>query len=106
MTTTSGTPDADDAAAYLGETSWATEDIAAALAAEAAAQARSCRLPVPLPADLREALLRRVARNLAARAVPVATFTTFEGGASTTRVPMSDPEVRRLEGPWRRTVVG
>lgn len=109
MATETGTPDVEDVAAYLGETSATEDEMAGALAAETAAQSRVCRVPADpeaLSADLREALLRRVARNLAARSVPVATFTSFEGGASSTRVPASDPEVRRLEAPWRRLVVG
>lgn len=63
-------------------------------------------MPAAYPADLREALLRRVARNLAARAVPVASFTAFDGGATSTRVPGRDPEVRRLEAPHLRLSVG
>jgi hypothetical protein len=87
---------------YLGETSETDAAVAAALAAETAAQASACRIPATYPPDLAEALKRRVARNLAAKAVPVATFTSFEGGGTSTRVPMIDPEVARLERPWRR----
>lgn len=95
--------------AYLasaGPQSWQAADVAGALAAELAAQARVCRVPAQYPADLREALFRRVARNLAARAVPVSSFTSFEGGATSTRVPTKDPEIARLEGPFRRLAVG
>ena len=102
-------PTAAEAQAYLtstGATSYALSDISAALVAETAAQGRACRVPAWYPADLREALFRRVARNLAARSVPVAQWSTFEGGASGTRVPTLDPEIRRLEAPHRRMVVG
>jgi len=91
---------------YLGDTSDTDATLLEALAAEQAAQASRCRLD-PYTADLREALLRRVARNLAARAIRVTTYTSFEGGGGATqRVPPSDPEIRRLEGPHRRRTVG
>lgn len=102
-------PTVAEVQAYLasaGPQSWPQADVAGALAAELAAQARTCRIPAEYPADLREALYRRVARNLAARAVPVASFTAFEGGATSTRVPMKDAEMSRLEAPYRRMVVG
>lgn len=102
-------PTAAEVQAYLnstGPTSFTLADITAALAAEQAAQALVCRVPAAYPADLREALYRRVARNLAARSVPVASFSSFEGGATSTRVPTKDAEVSRLEGPYRRLVVG
>lgn len=94
-----------DVQAYLGDVSWTGPEIQTALDAERAAQAAACRID-DYGHDLREALCRRVARNLAARAVPVAQFTSFEGGGTSTRVPKSDPEIARLEGPYRRLVVG
>ena len=90
----------------LGATSYGLPDIAAALAAETAAQRSRCRIPAAYPLDLREALLRRVARNLAARGVPIATYTSFEGGGTSARVPMQDAEIVRLEAPYRRRAVG
>jgi hypothetical protein len=107
VTTLSGTPDVDDVAAYLGPSaaSWVEDVLGAALAAETAAQARCCRLPDDLPDDLREALLRRVAANLARR--QLGPLPTPQGDAETTAiVPSRDPEVRRLEGPWRKLVFG
>jgi hypothetical protein len=94
-----------DATAYLGDTSYSNADIQSALDAERAAQAKVCRID-NYGLDLKEALLRRVARNLAARSVPIATFNSFEGGGSSSRVPMKDPEIARLEAPYRRLVVG
>lgn len=94
-----------DVQAYLGDVSWTAPEIQQALDAERAAQRRRCRIDDYGP-DLREALCRRVARNLAARAVPVASFTSFEGGGTSTRVPTKDPEIARLEGPYLRLVVG
>lgn len=93
-----------DAKAYLGQTSWSDGEITKAIAAEQSAQAKVCDIDDYGP-DLREALLRRVSRNLAARAVPLTTFNTFEGGTASTRVPMRDAEVVRLEAPYRRLVV-
>lgn len=98
-----------DATAYLqglGASSYTAAVVQSALDAEAAAQRSRCRIPAAYPLDLREALLRRVARNLAARGVPIATFTSFEGGGTSTRVPMVDAEIARLEGPYHRLVVG
>lgn len=107
-TTAAGMPALADLQAYLGDdaTRWTTTDLTNVLAAETAAQRAVCRIRAEFTADLREALLRRCARNLAARAVPVTTYTAFDGGVSSTRVPLSDPEIQRLEGPYRRRRVG
>lgn len=94
-----------DLRAYLGATSVTDAELTSALHAERAAQAQRCRVD-PFTHELREALMRRVARNLAARSVPVATFTSFDGGATSTRVPSVDAEVRRLEGPYRKLTCG
>jgi hypothetical protein len=73
--------------------------------AEAAAQAAVCRIPDEYPADLREALFRRVAVNLARRAIPTGILGIAEGGAPA-RLGSQDPEVRRMESPHRKLVVG
>lgn len=110
MATESGTPDVEDATAYLGPSgaSWDEETISDALAAETAAQRGNCRVPADpalLPDDLREALLRRVAANLARR--QLGPLPGLQGDAEvSTVVPARDPEVRRLEGPWRKLVFG
>ena len=102
-------PDASftaDVLAYLGaSTSASVADVADAMESEIWAQRRACRVPVPYPADLHQALKRRVARNLAARMVPVASFTSFEGGGTSSRVPQIDAEIRRFEGPFRKLPV-
>lgn len=108
--TTAGTgmPDTDDVAEYLGgedASSWTTEQLQDALDAEAAAQRARCRVGGVYPADLRQALLRRVARNLALRTLPLAVL-RGDAEAGDTVLPGSDPEVRRLEAPHRRLVVG
>jgi hypothetical protein len=79
--------------------------IQGAIDAEAAAQAGKCRIPDPVPADLDEALLRRVVCNLARRKLPLAMLQgDADGGAA--RLPGNDPEVRRLEAPHRKLVSG
>lgn len=100
-------PTLADVKLYLGvDHTWTDAEVQSALDAESAAQARRCTIPDVWPADLSEALKRRVARNLAARAVPIATYTSFEGGTTAHRVPTSDPEIARLEGPHRKVVLG
>jgi hypothetical protein len=100
-------PDLEAVAAYLGESSsWTEDQVTEALAAETAAQAAACTIPTAWPADLTEALKRRVARNLAMRALPLgAQASISEVGVGTFR-PGSDSEVRRLEAPHRRHPVG
>lgn len=88
-------------------------EISSALATEIANQRRAVRRaafgtdpvapadPLPYPVDLAEAVCRRVARNLALRGLPLAVLQSdAEGGALVT--PGKDPEIRRLEGPYRR----
>lgn len=97
-----------EVADYLGETSATDEQIADALAAEQAAQAARCRVPAdadPWPADLAQALKRRVARNLALRGLPIAVL-QGDAESGSTVLPGSDPEVRRFEAPHRRITVG
>jgi hypothetical protein len=113
-------PSVEDATTYLGETSWGPEAIASAYDAEEKAQGRACKIPLnpaydpddqdseqyDYPADLIEALYRRVAHNLALRALPLGVQATLSDSAvATTRVGGLDAEVRRLEAPFRRLVV-
>lgn len=103
-------PDVDAAKAYLGdESSFSDDDVQEALNAETVAQAYRCRIPAgddAYPADLALALMRRVSRNLAMKAIPLGyQQSATEFGATNTRIG-SDPEIRRLEGPYRRWVVG
>jgi hypothetical protein len=101
-----GDPDADPpTSGYLGVTSWTDEEIGDALDAEAAAQRSVCDVPAAYPADLRQALLRRVWRNLALRGQP---FLTVPGSEDTqvSVVPSLDSEIRRLERPFRKLPMG
>lgn len=106
-TAATGMPTTDEVAAYLGESaaSWETEELQDALDAEAAAQRSTCRVGGVYPADLRQALLRRVVRNLAMRRLPLAVLRGDAEGGDTV-LPGRDPEVRRLEAPHRKLVVG
>jgi hypothetical protein len=108
-------PDIDAVKAYLGESAAFEDDqITAALDAETVAQVKVCRLPddadpdepEPYPADLAEALCRRVAHNLALRNLPLGIQANIADGAvSTNRVGGIDAEVARLERPYRKLVV-
>lgn len=93
---------------YLGgDSDWSDDEIAAALASETAAQARVCRIPVANVPDLAEALCRRVAHNLAVRALPLGVQASItDAGSTGFRVGGTDAEVRRLEAPYRRLVIG
>lgn len=106
-TTASGMPTTDDVADYLreGAASWATADLQNALDAELAAQRAACRVRAVYPDDLRQALLRRVQRNLALRQLPLAVH-QGDAEAGAMLLPGRDPEVRRLEAPHRRLVMG
>lgn len=103
-------PDLTTVRSYLGdEGAWTGEEIGAALLAEKAAQAARCTVPVDgaeWPADLAEALCRRVHRNLVMRGLPLGLSTTMsEATVSVTRIGM-DNEITRLEAPHRKLVVG
>lgn len=92
--------------AYLGvDSGWTDAEINEALIAETAAQKKVCRIEAIYPADLAEALKRRVARNLALRAMPLAVLQGDAEGGNVV-LPGRDPEVRRLEGPHRKVVLG
>lgn len=91
--------------AYIGDHSYTDDEVQDALDTERAAQFKLCRVPAAYPADLRGALHRRVQRNLAMRPLALAVRETQEG-ESAIIVPSNDPEVRRLERPWRRRAFG
>lgn len=97
-------PARDDPAdlGYLGGNSWTDAEIQEALDAEAAAQRDICRIPADYPASLRESLLRRVSRNLAMRHLPLAVLQGDGETGDATRLTRWDPEIRRLEQPYRK----
>lgn len=102
-----GMPTVDDVARYLkgAAASWSTADLQEELDAEAEHQQAKCGIRAAYPTPLRKALLRRVQRALAMRALPLATVQGDADGGNIL-LPGNDPEVRRLEAPYRRLSVG
>lgn len=104
----SAVPDVEACKAYIGtaSTSWTDAQFAEALVAERTSQRRKCRVPISSaatwPDDLAEALFRRVHRNLAMRNLPLAIQSDGDGGI---RIGGNDPEIRRLEAPYRKSGV-
>lgn len=92
-----------EAKSYLGDVTATDAQVAQAVTVEQAAQARRCRVDDFGP-DLRDALLRRVARNLAAGWAS-AQFSSFDGVSTGARVTATDPEIERLERPYLRWAV-
>jgi hypothetical protein len=105
VTSQAGMPTLANVLNYLG---WAEDtdddDAATALATEAAAQRAICRVGAIYPDDLRGALYRRVARNLAMKKLPVAVL-RGDGESGDTVLPGNDPEVKRLERPHRKVIL-
>lgn len=91
---------------YLGTHSFTDDQLTDALDAEAAAQRKACKVPAAYSEDLRQALLRRCARNLAFRRVPLSVLQGDADAGTTNAYPGRDPEVRRLEAPYRKLPVG
>lgn len=80
------------------------EDLGLVLEAEVDGQAEVCRVD-PYNAALYQAVLRRCARHLAARGVPLG-MTSGEAEYGPARLASFDAEVERLEGPYRIAVTG
>jgi len=106
-TTSGGMPTVDDVARYLKSSaaSWSEADLQDELDSEFEHQQAKCGVRAVYPMPLRKALLRRVQRALAMRALPLAVMQGDADGGSQL-LPGNDPEVRRLEGPYRKLVVG
>jgi len=85
--------------------SYVVQDIEQAVHAERELQRKACRGDTEWPTEvaLFEALCRRVHRNLAMRGLPLGVQATEVGGI---RPALEDAEVRRLERPFRKVVVG
>lgn len=100
-------PDAAACRKYAGQAaaSWTDAQVDGALAAEQVAQANRCKIPTgPVwPADLAEALMRRVLRNIAMRGLALG-VQSYDGGG--VYIGARDPEITRLEAPYRRRPVG
>ncbi len=106
-------PTTEDVVEYLGDAAerW-TDDggttypaIDQHISSETAAQASVCTVPTPYPDPLALALLRRVQRALAMRSLPLSVL-QGDSESGSTFLPGRDPEVRRLEAPYRKMVGG
>jgi len=89
--------------AYVGQTSASDAQITEALATERALQALVCWID-PYEHPLRSALLVRVKRRLAKRAVPLAQVSSYgtQGGATAQYAASSfDADIDELEAPYR-----
>lgn len=105
ISTAANMPSIADLDDYLGTHSATDAQLDDALQAETAAQVRACRMPAAYTADLRQALLRRCARNLAMRRIPLAVL-QGDSDSGPTVPPGRDPEVRRFEHPYRKLPTG
>ena len=107
--TTAGTgmPDVDDYRGWSPDAggSWTDEQITDSLDACAAAQRAVCRIGAVYPTNLRHALFRRVTDDLASRVAPGLTVVA-DGEAEPTERQRRDPEIRRLEQPYRKLTFG
>lgn len=104
LLTVGGFPVLADVEEYLEDFSWTAPEIQSALEAEAAAQRARLRPSAVFGSDLREALLRRVQRNLAMRRLPLA-VPQGDAESGSSFIPRTDPEIRRLEAPYRKLSV-
>lgn len=82
--------------------SWSDERIQRALDTEASAQRGVCRVGAIYPPDLIEAVYRRIQRNLTMLGQPGVQVSESGDPVFT---PTNDPEVRRLERPYRKLVM-
>lgn len=87
-----------------GAAPWSDDEIADALATETGRQRDACTIPLAYPAQLREALCRRVQRNLAMRALPLAYRVDGEGQA--VRMSRHDPVIKEIEDHYPKAVTG
>jgi hypothetical protein len=107
LTEAADMPELLDVQDYLGDSaaSWTDDQIQAALDSEAQAQRDRCKIPASYNHALRNALLRRCQVNLTKQGLPLA-LPQGDAGIGPSILPANDPEVRRLEGPWRKRKVG
>lgn len=76
--------------------------LAQIIATEAELQAACCTWDGGvLPVALSQALLRRCGREISARQLPLGLTADTSGEYAPTRLPAFDPEIERLEAPYR-----
>lgn len=105
-----GYPDLADIRAWVLVPATVVDDAALTrvAGAEQSAQSALCSAGDPgvdLPDALYQALLRRIARHLAAKSVPLGLL-GVDSEFGTARLSKWDSEVERLEGPYRAMVLG
>jgi hypothetical protein len=77
------------------------DQVQAIVDTETALQAASCLVPAAYPAPLAQAVLRRCAREIAARGLPLGMAGDTTGDYAPVRLPSFDAEIERLESPYR-----
>lgn len=94
----------------VSEASMSNEQLTVVIDAEVALQAATCDLTpegegsTDYPPEMRQALYRRCARQVAARGLPLG-LTDVVGEYGPARIPTYDAEIARLEAPRRNVVV-
>lgn len=103
-TPASDLPTVDGYREYVDDSggSWSDERIERALNTETSAQRAVCRVGAVYPPDLIEAVYRRIQRNLTMLGQPGVQISDSGDPVFT---PTNDPEVRRLERPYRKLVM-
>lgn len=98
----------DDLKVYLGPAAAQYTDpvLASVIASEASAQATRVQSQYLMFEDVLEALKRRCQRALALRALPLGLTDASGDSGDRAYVPGQDAEIRRMEAPYRRIVVG
>lgn len=103
-----GYPDLAAVRSWIGvpATAMNDEQLQAVVDAEIASQGAVCDVdPAEVAADVSQAFLRRVARHVAARGVPLGLL-NVDAEFGTSRLSKWDAEVERLEAPHRTVVLG
>jgi len=96
-------PDVSDVRSWASVTAQSLTDVQLQqiLDAETELQAAYCVVPEVYPASLGQALLRRCARTISARQLPVGLSADTSGEYAPVRLPSFDVEIERLEAPYR-----
>lgn len=106
MSTPPDTPEYAAVLVYLGErtSTFEEDDVIQAFIAESQLQGKACRSDAATEPALLDALCRRVHRSLTMRNLPLGVQPLGDGGYI--RPGAEDAEIRRLERPFRKLVLG
>jgi hypothetical protein len=91
--------------ANVSATSLSDAQIEQIITAETALQTAACRWGDEFPAALSQALLRRSARQIGGRQLPLGLTAETGGEYAPVRLPSFDVEIERLEAPYRVVAV-